>query len=271
MNPKLTHADHTTSCALVTGAGGAVGRSVTLGLARHGVRKIAGLDLNAEALEGTAGALFKASPEVEFIPLKVDLTSEEAVSASIATAANRFGRIDFAINVAGIGQPLAATGETASSDFDKVMNVNFRAAWLCEKYELQQMNQQEPRKPSSTCSSIVERGAIVNVSSVLGYMAMPHLGIYNSSKHALLGLTRTDAIDYAKRGIRVNAVAPGFIDTPLLLDATRRALKSTIDRIPQGRLAAPEEVADVIVFLCSGFATHITGVTLPVDGGLSIT
>jgi NAD(P)-dependent dehydrogenase (short-subunit alcohol dehydrogenase family) len=119
--------------------------------------------------------------------------------------------------------------------------------------------------------SILERGSIVNVSSILGFMAMPHLGIYNSSKHAILGLTRTDAIDYAKEGIRINAVAPGFIDTPLLLDETRKALKTTIDRIPQGRLASADEVADSICFLASGLATHITGVTLPVDGGMTIT
>lgn len=163
------------------------------------------------------------------------------------------------------------SGCTAVADFDRVMAINFRGVWLCEKYELRYMQKQEPRVVNSINNSVLERGSIINVSSILGFMAMPNLGIYNSSKHAILGLTKTDAIDYAKEGIRINAVAPGFIDTPLLLEETRAALKSTINRIPQGRLASPEEVADTICFLASGMATHITGVTLPVDGGMTVT
>jgi NAD(P)-dependent dehydrogenase (short-subunit alcohol dehydrogenase family) len=100
---------------------------------------------------------------------------------------------------------------------------------------------------------------------------MSHLGVYNSSKHAILGPTKTDAIDYAKMGIRINAVAPGFTDTPLLLDSTKEALKATIDCISQGRLASPKEVADAVSFLLRGLATPINGVTLPVDGALTAT
>lgn len=100
---------------------------------------------------------------------------------------------------------------------------------------------------------------------------MPHLSAYPSSKHAIVGLTKCDALDYAKEGIRVNAVAPGFIDTPLLLEETRKALKAVIERVPHGRLASLEEIADAICFLCSGFALRITGITLPVDGGLTAT
>lgn len=233
--------------------------------------KIAGLDVQAKALDETKAAVLEAYPGVEFLSLTADLNDEKAVEQAISQTASAFGRIDYAVNNAGVGQPLAPSGDTAIADFDRVMAINFRGLWLCEKYELLQMQSQDGRPVHSINKAILEKGSIINVSSVLGFMAMPHLGIYNSSKHAILGLTRTDAIDYAKRGIRINAVAPGFIDTPLLLEETRKALKVTIDRIPQGRLASSEEVTDTICFLASGLATHLTGLTLPVDGGLSIT
>jgi NAD(P)-dependent dehydrogenase (short-subunit alcohol dehydrogenase family) len=256
---------------LITGAGGSVGRATALSLARHGVKGIAGLDVNEQSLMETKFSLSQAYPDVEFLPVQADLMNETSVSDAITSVWTQFGRFDYAINNAGVGQPLATTDDTAIADFDRVMRINFRGLWLCEKYELQYMQKQKPQSVHSINKSILERGSIVNVSSILGFMAMPHLGIYNSSKHAILGLTRTDAIDYAKEGIRINAVAPGFIDTPLLLDETRKALKTTIDRIPQGRLASADEVADSICFLASGLATHITGVTLPVDGGMTIT
>ncbi|RFU25146.1 hypothetical protein B7463_g11191, partial [Scytalidium lignicola] len=252
----------------ITGAGGAVGRATALRFAHHGAKKIAGLDINPTALDGTASALNAVNPDVEFLAITADLTSEEAVASAIETVVSKFGAIHYAINNAGVGQLLLPTGETETKDFDRVMSINFKGVWVCEKYELEQMIKQEPRTISSS-GSISERGAIINVSSVLGYMAMPNLGIYNSSKHAILGLMRSDALDYARKGIRVNAVCPGFIDTPLLLEETRKALRTTIDRIPQGRLALPEEVADSICFLASGLASHVTGVALPVDGGFT--
>lgn len=227
--------------------------------------------MQENALNETKEAVLEAHPGVEFLSLKADLKAEASTQHAISKVVSQFGRIDYAVNNAGVGQPLAPSGDTLVTDFDRVMSINFRGLWLCEKYELLQMEKQQPRAVHSINKSILERGSIVNVSSVLGFMAMPHLGIYNSSKHAIIGLTKTDAIDYSRKGVRINAVAPGFIDTPLLLDATREALKGTIERIPQGRLASPEEVADTVCFLASGLATHITGVTLPVDGGLSVT
>ncbi|VUC26546.1 unnamed protein product [Clonostachys rosea] len=257
--------------AIITGAGGALGRAIAQSLARHGVSKIGGLDISTSGLDGTKNTLAEAYPAVEFLPVQADLASADSTSEAICKVISAFGRIDYAINNAGVGQELAPSGDTSVEEFDRVMNVNFRGLWLCEKYELRQMEKQEARAVNPFNPSIKEKGSIVNVSSVLGFMAMPHLGVYNSSKHATLGLTRTDAIDYAKKGIRVNTVAPGFIDTPLLLESTRKALKTTIDRIPQGRLASPEEVADAVTFLLCGLATHITGVTLPVDGGFTAT
>lgn len=253
--------------AFITGAGGSIGRAVALGFARHGVTKIAGLDVSSQGLQETASVLAAAYPDVQFLPISADLTSETAVASAVAQVVSKFGGIQYAANNAGIGRPYGPTDETDTKDYDSVMEVNVKGVWLCEKYELAQMVKQEPRQVNPAVPAILERGSIVNTASTLALRAMPNLSVYNTSKHAVLGLTRTDAVDYARKGVRVNAVCPGFVDTPLLLDSTKKALASTIDRIPQGRLAMPEEVADSVCFLASGLASHITGVALPVDGG----
>ncbi|EXJ84863.1 hypothetical protein A1O3_05538 [Capronia epimyces CBS 606.96] len=256
--------------AFITGAGGSIGQAVAVGFARHGVTKIAGVDINSKGLEETAALLSRTYPEVEFLAVTADLTSETAVREAVQQVVGKFGAIHYAANNAGIGRPFGLTGETNADDYDRVMQVNVKGVWLCEKYELEQMVKQAPRTVGSG-AGVPERGAIVNTASILGLLAMPLLGVYNTSKHAVLGLTRTDAIDYARKGVRVNAICPGFVDTPLLLDSTKKALASTIDRTPQGRLAQPEEVADAVCFLASGLASHITGVALPVDGGFTAT
>lgn len=259
------------SVAFITGAGGSIGRAVSLGFARHGVTRIAGLDVSSTGLEETASALEAAYPAAKFLPLTADLTSEEAVAKAVAEVVAEYGAIHYAANNAGIGRPYGGTHETDLKDYDQVMAVNVRGVFLCEKYELEQMLKQEPRQVNPSVPSVLERGSIVNTASTLALRAMPNLSVYNTSKHAVIGLTRTDAIDYARRGIRVNAVCPGFVDTPLLLESTKKALAGTIERIPQGRLAAPEEVADTVCFLSSGAASHINGVALPVDGGFTAT
>ncbi|KIW13764.1 hypothetical protein PV08_08955 [Exophiala spinifera] len=257
--------------ALVTGAGGAIGRAVALGYARHGVTRIAGLDLSSNGLQETASELASSYPGVQFLPIVVDLASEEQVAKAIAQVVAEYGAIHYAANNAGIGRPYGLTHETDTADFEQVMSVNVRGVFLCEKYELQQMAKQDARPVNPLVPSALERGSIVNTASTLGLRVMPLLSVYNTSKHAVLGLTRTDAVDYARQGIRVNAVCPGFVDTPLLLDSTRQALASTIERIPQGRLASPGEVADTICFLSGGSASHINGVALPIDGGFTVT
>jgi NAD(P)-dependent dehydrogenase (short-subunit alcohol dehydrogenase family) len=198
------------------------------------VTRIAGLEVSSEGLQETTSALSAAYPEVKFLPVTADLTSEKAVSNAVSQLVADFSAIHYAANNAGIGRPLGPTGETDIEDYDRVMEVNVKGVFLCEKYELQQKIKQEARQINPSVHSVLERGTIVNTASTLAMRAMPNLSVYNTSKHAVLGLTRMDAIDYARQGIRVNAVCPGFVDTPLLLESTRKAMASSVDRIPQG-------------------------------------
>jgi NAD(P)-dependent dehydrogenase (short-subunit alcohol dehydrogenase family) len=255
----------------VTGAGGTIGRAVVLEFARHGVTRIAGLDVSDKGLLETASVLSTAYPGVKFLPITADLTSEPVVANAISQVVNEFGAIHYAANNAGIGRPYGRTHKTETSFYNEVMDVNVKGIWLCQKYELEQMLRQEPRQINPSIPSVLERGSIIITSSVLGLRAMSDLSVYTTSKHAVLGLTKADAVDYASEGIRINAICPGFVDTPLLLESTRQSLASTIDRTPQKRLALPEEVAASVCFLASGLASHITGISLPVDGGLSAT
>ncbi|CAI4214398.1 unnamed protein product [Parascedosporium putredinis] len=235
------------SVAFVTGAGGTVGRYTVLQFARDGVRNIAGLDLSEEGLQETQKILAEECPEAVFLP-----------------------SLDHAVNNAGVGQTLKPTSELEFGEFDKVIGVNLKGVWVCEKLELAIMEKQEPLPLTSKASGrIASRGTIVNVSSVLGLLAMPTLGVYTMSKHGVVGLTRSDAIDYSKKGIRVNAVSPGFIDTPLLKESSRKALAPSISKTPLGRLANPQEIADSIIYLSSPRSSYVTGTVLARNRGSS--
>ncbi|EXJ82884.1 hypothetical protein A1O3_06700 [Capronia epimyces CBS 606.96] len=251
--------------AFITGAGGALGRAIAIEFARQGVKRIAGLDLREDALIGTAEALKAEASDVEFLPVTGDMSDEEQIKDVFAKVVAKFGRIDYAINNAAIGSPFIPTDETATADFDRVQKINVKGTWLCEREELRQMLKQDPLPQQPGSRRVPSRGSIVVVSSLLGIRAQPLNGLYTLSKHAVIGMVRTDSIDYATKGIRINAVCPGFIDTPLVTPAIRELLKPQIDKTPMGRMAFPEEIADSVVYLASDRASYITGTVLSVS------
>lgn len=196
----------------MTGAGGMVGRHAILQFARDGVRKLAGLDISEPGLKETERLVNELAPDAVFLPLVADLLKEEEVKTAFASIVSKWGRVDYAVNNAGIGQPLGLTQDTQTDDFERVIGVNLRGVWFCERLELAQMAAQEPLEVAAADKvegRVPARGAIVNVDSILGLLAMPTLGLYTISKHGLVGLTRTDALDYARKGVRVNGVCPG--------------------------------------------------------------
>src|SRR5207244_685393 len=168
-----------------------------------------------------------------------------------------FGRLDAAYNNAGIQSPIAETADASSDEFDRVNGINLRGVWNCMKYELRQM-----RKQGS--------GAIVNNSSIGGLVGIAGRGVYHASKHGVLGLTKSTALEYASMGIRINAVCPGTIDTPMvagMMATQAEAIKELMKDVPIGRLGRAEEIADAVLWLCSPGASFVIGQALAVDGG----
>ena len=190
-----------------------------------------------------------------------------------------FGRIDYLVNNAAIAAPFKPTGQSLTEDFDRVLGVNLRGLWFCQRAVLGVMEAQEPlpsrhhHVASEGSGSGNEnenngtRGSIIQVCSILGLLAMPQDGLYTISKHGVMGLVKTDALDYGPKGIRVNAVCPGFVDTPLLTPEYRVLLDWNIRKNPMGRLARPGEVADAVVWLASERSSYVTGTSVVVDGG----
>ncbi|OJJ05923.1 hypothetical protein ASPVEDRAFT_154040 [Aspergillus versicolor CBS 583.65] len=259
--------------AFVTGAGGSIGQACILQFAREGVQRLVGLDLSLECLKTTESLLLKEFPNAQFLPLQVDLGVEREVDEAFEKVLRVFGRIDYAVNNAAVPGPFRPTAENTLADLDKVLAVNVKGIWLCERAEVRLMEKQDP--PPSQAKDFRlrardSRGSIINVNSILGVVAMPENSLYTVSKHAILGLTKTDALDYAKLGVRVNSVCPGFVDTPLMTPDIRDFLKPNIDKTPMRRLALPEEIADAVVFLASSRSSYMTGATMIVDGGYTI-
>ena len=179
----------------------------------------------------------------------------------VAKTVEAFGRLDVAYNNAGVQNVLAETADTTAEDFDRVMGVNLRGMWSSMKFELQQM-----RKQGS--------GAIVNCSSIGGITGGNQRGIYHATKHGVLGFTKSAALEYAPLGIRVNAVCPGLIWTPMVdqmvASGQKEALEGITKAVPLGRAGRPEEIADAVLWLSSDAASYLTGQSISVDGGLTM-
>ncbi|MEH7276352.1 SDR family NAD(P)-dependent oxidoreductase [Neobacillus vireti] len=239
---------------LVTGAGGGIGRASALAFSREGA-KVMVSDFNEETGKETVKLIRDAGGEAEFF--KCDVSDEEQVKALVEATVSTFGKLDFAHNNAAITSPNAPIGELDTAGLDHVLKVNLYSVFYCLKYQVNAMEQNGG-------------GAIVNTASTSGMIGNRNITPYNASKFGVVGVTRSAAMEYGKKGIRVNAISPGMTMTPMIQDFYEKNpayFKQLEAAIPLGSIAEPEDQANAAVWLCSNQARMITGVILPVDGG----
>lgn len=242
--------------ALITGGGGGIGRATALAFAREGAR-LAIADANTDSAQQTVAMVNAAGGQA--MSLGGDVTESAAVQAMIQAVVAAYGRLDCAFNNAGIaGFQVDASGqrthEWSEASFDRMIGVNLRGVWLCMKHELPQMMAQGG-------------GTIVNTGSIAGLIGLPTSSAYVAAKHGVLGLTKTAALEYAKDNIRVNAVCPGYIETNMTADVMRRRGEQLIAQIPFRRMGKPEEIAEMVAWLCSERSSYVSGACYNVDGG----
>jgi len=243
--------------ALVTGAGSGMGLAAAQAFASEGAAVVLA-DMNETAARNATERLVAAGRKA--IAIACDVTDEVQVKSMIEQTVSKFGRLDVAFNNAGVQSLAAETADATSEEFDRVNAINLRSVWLCMKYELLQMRTQGS-------------GAIVNNSSIGGLIGIPGRAIYHATKHGVLGLTKSAALEYATRGIRINAVCPGAIETPMVADMIAKepeTMKDILKEQPIGRLGRPEEVASAVLWLCSSEASFVIGQALAVDGGYTV-
>jgi len=240
--------------ALVTGGAAGIGRATALAFAAQGL-KVVVADLDAVGGEGTVELIRATGAQALFVSCNV--TREADVQHLMATTLEAYGRLDYAFNNAGIEIEQGRLAEGSEAEFDAIMGVNVKGVWLCMKHQLPLLLAQGG-------------GAIVNTASVAGLGAAPKMSIYSASKHAVIGLTKSAAIEYAKKKIRVNAVCPAVIDTDMFrraYEADPRKAEFAAAMHPVGRIGKVEEIASAVLYLCSDGAAFTTGQALAVDGG----
>lgn len=243
--------------ALVTGGAAGIGRATALAFAQEGIQVLIA-DIDAKAGEQTCADIAALGVQARF--KRCDVSRDADVAALLNFAVQEFGQLDYAFNNAGIEIEQGRVAEGSEASFDAIMAVNVKGVWLCMKHELALMQKQG-------------RGVIVNTASIAGLLAAPRMSIYAASKHAVIGLTKSAAIEYAKKGIRVNAICPAVIDT----DMYRRAVAADPQKAdsaarlhPVGRIGQVEEIAAAVLYLCSDAAGFTTGHSLVLDGGATV-
>ncbi|WP_431301606.1 SDR family NAD(P)-dependent oxidoreductase [Sediminicoccus sp. BL-A-41-H5] len=234
--------------ALVTGGASGIGRATALAMAGEGARVLVA---DRDGAARTAAAIVQAGGEARAIA--ADVTDEADVAAMVRAAVETFGALHCAFNNAGVApaepQPLAGI---SAGEWARVINVNLTGVFLCMRHEI---------------AAMTSGGAIVNTASIAGRIALPKAGAYVAAKHGVIGLTRAAALDHAKDGIRVNAICPGYVETPLAHRGIERRRDAILARVPLGRIGTVEEIAAMVVFLCSDRASFVTGEAIAVDGG----
>ncbi|MFM0133280.1 SDR family NAD(P)-dependent oxidoreductase [Paraburkholderia sediminicola] len=237
--------------ALVTGASSGMGLATAQAFAKAGAAVVL-VDRSADRLSAATDGLTSAGHNA--IGIVCDVADESQAKAAVERAVEEFGRLDMAYNNAGILGPMCEMSEETSEGYEQTQAVNLRGIWTFMKHELRQMKKQGS-------------GAIVNCSSLGGLVGLPGRAAYHASKHGVIGLTKSAALDVAAQGIRVNAICPGCIDTPMGEEIDPAAMKEFLKDQPIGRMGKPDEVAAAVLWLCSPGASLIVGVALPVDGG----
>jgi NAD(P)-dependent dehydrogenase (short-subunit alcohol dehydrogenase family) len=244
----------TDKVALVTGAGAGIGRVIAFEFAHQGA-SVTVADVNLSGGEETVNLIRQEGGTADY--LRTDVANEDDVRKAIASVVSRYGRLDFACNNAGIEGARAPIAEQLRDRWDQTIGVNLTGVFNCLKYELQQMLKQG-------------FGSVVNIASVASFIGSPHMAGYVATKHGIMGLTKTAALEVATKGIRVNAVAPGLVNAGLTDAAPKEFIEMALAAQPMGRMAKADEIAAAVLWLCSDEASFVLGHTLPVDGGMTI-
>jgi len=247
---------------LVTGGASGIGRQTCIDLAKYGA-VVSICDANLEEAQKTASLILNKFANASAYAIKVDVTSAQEVENMVKVTVEKFGRLDGAVNCAGIsgisGQGPKEIADHSDDRFDRVIAVNLKGVFLSMKHEIRQLLQQEKSKHFS----------IVNASSYAGLFGVPRIAAYVAAKHGVVGLTKTAALEYAQSGIRVNAVCPSYTDTPMIAHLPPERRVQAGASLPLGRLGTPEDISAAILWLLSDASSFVTGIALPLDGGSS--